>query len=87
MQRLSEVADEAARKHVLSEVNQRKITRLDVTVEAVGSKPITVSVEVDLELSPTMNEQKAASLADGATQSAFHAMEQYLSELSCQSKT
>ncbi|MCW3981801.1 MAG: DUF3194 domain-containing protein [Candidatus Bathyarchaeota archaeon] len=87
MQRLSEIADEAARKHVSSEVNPRDITKLDVTVEAVGSKPVTVSVEVDLAVSPTLNKERAVSLADAATEEAFHAVEQYLSELSCQSKT
>jgi hypothetical protein len=86
MQRLSEIADEAARTHVFSEVNARNIAKLDVAVETVGSKPVTVSIEVDLLLSPTINQQKTASLADDATKKAFHAVEQYLSELSCQFK-
>lgn len=87
MQTLSETAEEAARDHILSMVPKRKISTLDITVEAVGTKPVTISVDVDLALSPVMKTCNAEKLTHKATERAFEAAEQYLRELSCKSKT
>lgn len=87
MQTLSEIAEKAARNHVLSKVHQRKILTLDIAIETVGSKPVTVSVDVDLTLSPLIKTTSAEKLASEATEKAFEAIEQCLRELSCKSKT
>ncbi|MDH5448283.1 MAG: DUF3194 domain-containing protein [Candidatus Bathyarchaeota archaeon] len=86
MQTLSEIAEKAARDYVLSKVPQRKISALGITVETVGSKPVTVSVDVDLVLSPLMKPYNVEKLANEATEKAFEAIEQCLRELSCKSK-
>ncbi len=86
MQELSEIAEEAARNYVLSKVPQRKISALEIAVETVGSKPVTVSVDVDLALSPLMRAYNVEKLASEAAEKAFEAAEQYLRELSCRSK-
>lgn len=87
MQSLSENAEKAIRDHVLSKVPHRKISVLDISVEALGSKPISVAVNVDLVLSPLMKTYNADKLAKDATKRAFDAVEQYLRELSCKSRT
>jgi hypothetical protein len=86
MQTLSETAEKAARDYVLSKVPKGKISALDITVEVVGSKPVTVEVDVDLMLSPLMKKYEE-KLADEAAEKAFEAAEQYLRELKCKSKT
>ena len=86
MQTLSEIAEKAARDYILSKVSRRKISVLDLAVEIVGSKPVTVSVDVDLVLSPLMKTFNAGKLANEATEKAFEAIEQCLRELSCKSK-
>lgn len=86
MQIVTEIAEKAARDYILSKIHQRKISELNIAVETVGSKPVTVSVDVDLTLSPQMKECKAEKLANKATEKAFEAMEQRLRELSCKSK-
>lgn len=86
MQTLSEIAEKAAQDFVLSKVPQRKILALDIAVETLGSKPVSVSVDVDLVLSPIMKTYNAEKLANEATEKAFEAVEQYLRELSCKSK-
>ena len=53
----------------------------------MGSKPVTVSVDVDLTLSPLIKTTSAEKLASEATEKAFEAIEQGLRELSCKSKT
>ena len=44
-------AEDAVRKYILSKVSHKDVSRLDVSVEAEGFKPINVTIEVNLELS------------------------------------
>jgi hypothetical protein len=87
MQALSEIAEKAAGDYIQSRVPLRQISKLDITVETVGSRPVTISVDVDLALSPLMKRTNAAQLANEAVQKAFEAIDQFLRELSCRSKT
>ena len=87
MQALSEIAERVARDYILSKVPQRKISTLDIVVETVGSKPVTISLDIDLVLSPLMRAYDAKKLTNEATEKAFAAIEQHLRELSCRSKT
>ena len=87
MQMLSEIAEKTARDYILSKVPKRKISALEIIVETEGSKPVNVSIDIDLELSPLMKTYNTEKLADEATEKAFEAIEQYFRELSCRSKT
>lgn len=49
---LCSTAEDAARKHVLSKISHKDTDRLDISVEADGSKPVNVTVEINLALSP-----------------------------------
>ena len=86
MQTLSETAEKAARDHVLSKVPKGKISALDIAVEVVGSKPVTVEIDIDLALSPLIRRTDEEKLADEAAEKAFEASELYLRELKCKSK-
>lgn len=87
MQRLSEIAEKAARDHIVSKIPQRRISTLDITVETVGSKPVTISIDIDLTLSPLIKTHDSKRLVSQATEKAFEAVEQFLRELICKSKT
>lgn len=87
MKALSEIAELTAREYILSKVPQQRISSLDITVETVGSKPVTISVDIDLALSPLMRAHNARKLVDEATEKALEAVGQYLRDLSCRSKT
>ena len=76
-----------ARDYILSRVTPQKISALEIIVETAGLKPVTVSIDVELALSPLMEKYNAGKLADEATKRAFEAIEQYFRELSCKSKT
>jgi len=54
---------------------------LDIYVEAEGSKPVDLSVEVDLVLSETAKGIKHKPLVDEAVSEAFKAIETYLRKL------
>jgi hypothetical protein len=86
MQRLSETAEKAARNYVLSQVPRRKVSALDIIVETTGSKPLKVSVDVHVILSPDEGEHNVEELANKATEKALCAVEQNLRELGCRSK-
>ena len=83
---LCEGAEQAAREHVLSKISTNRIVALDVIVDAEGTKPVTVNVDVNIVLSPIMKEFDVKALTNEATKQAFFHIEEYLRELKCKSK-
>jgi hypothetical protein len=75
---LCSTAENAARKYVLSKVSSKMVDRLDISVEAVGSKPVNVTVEIDLALSPQAEGIDAQTLVKEAVNEAHIASEKYL---------
>ena len=86
VEELCERAELAARKYVLSQVSTSRITDLDVSVDAEGTKPITINVDVNVVLSPIMKDFDVNSLTKEATKQAFIVIEEYLRELKCKPK-
>ncbi|MEM3377359.1 MAG: DUF3194 domain-containing protein [Candidatus Bathyarchaeia archaeon] len=82
---LCSTAENAARRYILAKVSAKMVEKLNISVEAEGAKPLNVTVEVDLELSPKMKEFDAEKLAKEAVGEAHKAVENYLRKLSCQS--
>lgn len=66
-------AEDAARRHLMSKIPLKRISDLDVMVEAVGDKPLMLSVDVAIEL--TSGNDDLDPLVDGATDLAFSAAE------------
>ncbi|MCW4016442.1 MAG: DUF3194 domain-containing protein [Candidatus Bathyarchaeota archaeon] len=83
---LCEGAEHAARGYVLSKVSTNRVVTLDVTVDAEGTKPVTVNVDVTVVLSPIMKDFDVNTLTKEATNQAFVYVEEYLRELKCKSK-
>ena len=78
---LCSTAENSARKFVLSKVSSKMVERLDISVEAVGSKPVNVTVEVDLVLTPQAEGVDAEALVREATNEAHKASENYLRKM------
>ena len=78
---LCSTAEDAARKHILSKVSLKMVEKLDISVEVEGTKPVNVTVEVDLVLSPKMKDFDANALANDAVKKALEAIEIYLRKL------
>jgi len=72
-------AQEAARDHLLSKISLKLVSDIDVTVEAVGDKPLTLFVDVAVELES--GEEDMDPLVDEATDIAFDAAERKAREL------
>lgn len=78
---LCSTAENAARKYILSKVPLKKVDNLNISVEAEGTKPVNVTVEIDLSLSPQMKDFNAEALVNEAVQKALEASEIYLRTL------
>ena len=85
VEKLCTIAEETARKHVLSKVRSSRIERLNVSVEAEGTKPITITIDVDVVLSQQIDGFNAQRLANEAVKSAFTSAEKYMREQTCHS--
>jgi hypothetical protein len=79
IQQICEAAEEAARKHLLSRVSLKRTSDLDVSIEALGDKPLVVYVDVAVEL--TSGGQDSEPLVNEATDMAFSAAEAKAREL------
>ncbi|MEM1563353.1 MAG: DUF3194 domain-containing protein [Candidatus Bathyarchaeia archaeon] len=76
-------AERAAREYVLSKVPPKHVETLNISVETDGEKPLTLTVDVEVVLSPLMQEYDVQRLADEAVKEAFKSAEKYLRELKC----
>ena len=78
---LCSTAEGAVRKHVLSRVPSKMVETLNISVEADGTKPVNLTVEIDLVLSPKMENFDADALAKEAVKEALKESENYLRKL------
>jgi GGDEF domain-containing protein len=78
---LCSTAENAARKHLLSKIKNKQIDRLDISVEADGAKPVNVTVEINLALTPETKDVDADVLVKEAVDAAHKATENFLRQL------
>lgn len=74
-------AENAARRYILSKVSSKMVEKLNISVEADGTKPVNITVEIDLELSPKMKDFDADKLVNEAVKEAHKVSENYLRRL------
>ena len=78
---LCQTAEDAANKHILSQVSSKNIERLDISVEVEGTKPVKVTVEIDLLLSKKTKIIDAEALVKKAMDAAHKATENFLRQI------
>jgi hypothetical protein len=83
VEELCSKAEEAAREYILSKVPPKRVETLNISVETEGEKPLTLTIDVEIVLSPLMLEYDVQKLADEAVKEAFKSAEKYLRELKC----
>ncbi len=81
IEQLTQTAEEAARKFVLTHVSSKNLECLDISVEAEGAKPVKVTVEINLVLNMQTKGVDAEELAKQATSIAHLAAENFLRNL------
>ncbi|MGB9684718.1 MAG: DUF3194 domain-containing protein [Candidatus Bathyarchaeales archaeon] len=83
VEELCSVAEKAAREYILSKIPPKRVETLNISVEMEGEKQLTLTVDVELILSPIMRDYNVQKLADEAVKEAFASAEKYLRELKC----
>jgi hypothetical protein len=78
---LCSTAEDAARKYILSRTTSKNIENLSISVEAEGSKPLNLSIEVDLTLTTETKGIDPRKLAVEAAKQALKAAENFLRHL------
>ena len=72
-------AEEAARRVLLNKISLKQVSDLDVTVEALGDKPLILDVDIGVEL--LVGDENLQALVNKATDAAFLAAEAKVREL------
>lgn len=72
-------AEEAARRFILNKISLKKLEDLNLAVEAVGDKPLSLSVEIAVETE--FEDPDLGVTIDKATDAAFAAAEAKVQEL------
>jgi len=85
VEQLCIIAEAVARRNVLSKIPSKKIETLAVSAEAEGSKPLRLTVDVKIVLSPDVQGLSVKELSEEAVKQAFVSAEKYLRELACHS--
>ncbi|NWG11691.1 DUF3194 domain-containing protein [Candidatus Bathyarchaeota archaeon] len=80
------LAEETARRYVLSKVASKRIEKFNIAVEAEGTNPVTLRIDIDIALSPLLKGFDAQKLVDDAIKEAFKSAEACLREFKCHSK-
>ena len=78
---LCSTAENAARKYILSKISNTDIDSLDISVEADGSKPVNVTVEIDLILASQTKNVDSEALVREAVNEAHKATENFLRKI------
>jgi hypothetical protein len=86
IEKLCMIAEEAARKYVLSKVSKKSIEKLDICTEVVGTKPLRLEINIDMDASRGIENSNAQRLVNEAVKEGFRSAEKYLRELSCHSQ-
>ena len=79
-------AESAARKHILANFSSKLVETLNVSVEANGIKPLNLTVEIDLVLSPQLKGVALNKIVNKAAKEALKVSENHLRKLTCPSR-
>ena len=78
---LCQTAEDTARKHILSKVSKKDVDQLDIAVEVEGTKPVNVTVEIDLLLTKQIKGVNTEALVQAAVKEAHKATENFLRKI------
>jgi GGDEF domain-containing protein len=78
---LCQTTEDVARKFILGKVSAKDVERLDIAVEVEGTKPVNVTVEINILLSKDHRAQDAEALVKDAIAEAHQATEIFLRQI------
>jgi hypothetical protein len=84
VEELSKAVEEKTREYITARVPRRQIDRLDITVEAEGTKPVMLTISVAIELIKMMKNMDVRKLANDAVGNGLNVAQEFLRKLICQ---
>ena len=78
---LCETAENGARKHIYDRINAKLVDDLAIIVEAKGTKPVDLSVEINIILTADAKNIDANAIVNEAVAQAHLASENFLRQL------
>jgi hypothetical protein len=78
---LCQIAEDAARKHLEAKIGSKQIERLEISVEAEGTKPVDLTVEINIILKESAKGVDADAIVKEAVAQAHLASENFLRKL------
>lgn len=79
--KICEIAEEAARKYVMSRVPKEHISDLSISIELESEETLSVNVDVEVRISPLYKNINAKEVAERSVKAAFDAVEKHLSKI------
>jgi histone H3/H4 len=84
---LCTIAEEAARKYITSKVPSRGVSDLSIAVDLEESEGLNIEVDVSVTLSRLSKDVDEKKLAEEAVRVAFEAIDNYMREVKCLSRS
>ena len=81
IEKLCTTAEDAARKHILLKIPKKQIETLDLSVEAEGTNPLNLNIEINLVLTPKTKDPDSKKIVEEAIKEGFKAGENFLRKL------
>ncbi|MCL2475616.1 DUF3194 domain-containing protein [Candidatus Bathycorpusculum sp.] len=78
---LCQTTEDGVRKYILNQVSSKNVNQLDIFVEVEGTKPVNVSVEVELVLTKQAEAIDADALVKQAVDAGHAAAENFLRKI------
>ncbi|MEM2342301.1 MAG: DUF3194 domain-containing protein [Candidatus Bathyarchaeia archaeon] len=86
IEKICEIAEDAARKYIMSKVPSEYISDLSVSVDVESMETLNVDIEIEIELSPIYRKANAEEIAKDSLKAAFDAIERYLENIRSQAR-
>lgn len=81
LERICDIAEEAARNYITSKIPREGISDLTISVSLESSESLNVDVDVEIRLSPLYGNVNVKELVKGSVKAAFEAVETHLSSI------
>lgn len=82
LEEICSIAEEAARRYILSRVPKNGVSDISISVSLESSETLNVDVDVEVRLSPLYRKINVKDLVEESVKAAFEAIEKYLEKLS-----
>lgn len=86
LEKICEIAEEAARRYIFSRVKKEYVSDISILVDLESLESLNVNIEVEVRLSPFCRSVNAKEIAEGSVRAAFETIEKFLKDIRMRSE-